>query len=130
MHVSTVLWQMSTVLWLSIIMDSRNMIESDPSFFGFESSARTYGIMSILRQGQSDPSGAVSDLPLFYSSLFNFGLSFTWCRRCLWRSRLAVMSPSIDPVARNITIITTTLTALMVLEYIRFLSDEIRLVWP
>ncbi|KAG2363705.1 hypothetical protein BDR07DRAFT_1403340 [Suillus spraguei] len=40
------------------------------------------------------------------------------------------MSPSIDPVARNITIITTTLTALMVLEYIRFLSDEIRLVWP
>ncbi|KAG1782673.1 hypothetical protein EV702DRAFT_395566 [Suillus placidus] len=40
------------------------------------------------------------------------------------------MSPSIDPVARNITIITTTLTALMVLEYLLFLSDEIRLVWP
>lgn len=40
------------------------------------------------------------------------------------------MSPSIDPVARNIAIITTTLTTLMVLEYIYFLSDEIRLVWP
>ncbi|KAG2346118.1 hypothetical protein BDR05DRAFT_1057758 [Suillus weaverae] len=40
------------------------------------------------------------------------------------------MSPSIDPVARNITIITTILTVLMVLEYFLFLADEIRLVWP
>ncbi|KAG2349270.1 hypothetical protein BDR05DRAFT_1056132, partial [Suillus weaverae] len=40
------------------------------------------------------------------------------------------MSHSIDPVARNITILTTILTALMVLEYLFFLSDEIRLVWP
>lgn len=40
------------------------------------------------------------------------------------------MSPSIDPVARNITIITTTLTALMVLEYGLSFSDEIQLVWP
>ncbi|KAG1816540.1 uncharacterized protein BJ212DRAFT_195513 [Suillus subaureus] len=40
------------------------------------------------------------------------------------------MSPSIDPVARNITILTTTLTGLMVLEYFWFLSDEIKLVWP
>lgn len=40
------------------------------------------------------------------------------------------MSPSIDPVARNIVIITTTLTALMALEYIYFFLDEVRLVWP
>ncbi|KAG1885029.1 hypothetical protein F4604DRAFT_1729108 [Suillus subluteus] len=40
------------------------------------------------------------------------------------------MSPSIDPVARNIAIITTILTALMVLEYIYSFKDETRLVWP
>jgi hypothetical protein len=40
------------------------------------------------------------------------------------------MSTTIDPVARNIAIITTTLTAFMVFEYFWFLSDEIRLVWP
>lgn len=42
------------------------------------------------------------------------------------------MSPSImiDPVARNIAIITTTLTAFMVLEYICSIFDEMRLVWP
>lgn len=40
------------------------------------------------------------------------------------------MTHFVDPVARNIAIITTTLTAFMVLEYIWFLSDEIRLVWP
>lgn len=40
------------------------------------------------------------------------------------------MSSSIDPVARNIAILTTTLTTLMVLEYLWFLSDEVRLIWP
>lgn len=42
-----------------------------------------------------------------------------------------MLSPSIiDPVARNIVILSTTLTALMVLEYIWFFTDEVRLVWP
>ncbi|KAG1822872.1 uncharacterized protein BJ212DRAFT_1541251 [Suillus subaureus] len=74
-------------------------------FFGlsFKSSARTY-VMPVLRQGQGDPG-------------------------------LLVMSPSImiDPVARNIAIITNssaTLTAFMVLEYICSIFDEMRLVWP
>ncbi|KAG2055162.1 hypothetical protein BDR06DRAFT_1020411 [Suillus hirtellus] len=42
-----------------------------------------------------------------------------------------MLSPSIvDPVARNIVILTSTLTALMVLEYIWSFTDEVRLVWP
>ncbi|KAG1897172.1 uncharacterized protein F5891DRAFT_1050754 [Suillus fuscotomentosus] len=42
-----------------------------------------------------------------------------------------VMLPSVlDPVARNIAILTTTLTAFMVLEYFWFIKEEIRLVWP
>ncbi|KAG2030566.1 hypothetical protein BDR03DRAFT_1017008 [Suillus americanus] len=38
--------------------------------------------------------------------------------------------PSVDPVAHNIAIMTTTFTGLMVLEYIWSLPDETRLVWP
>ncbi|KAG0704552.1 hypothetical protein DFH29DRAFT_910829 [Suillus ampliporus] len=38
------------------------------------------------------------------------------------------MSPS--TVAHTIFIMTTTLTALMVIEYAWFLSDEVRLIWP
>lgn len=42
-----------------------------------------------------------------------------------------VMLPSVlDPVARNIAILTTTLTAFMVLEYFWFIKEEMRLVWP
>ncbi|KAG2113910.1 uncharacterized protein F5147DRAFT_834866 [Suillus discolor] len=42
-----------------------------------------------------------------------------------------MLTPSIiDPVARNIVIITTTLSTLMVIEYIWSFTDEIRLVWP
>ncbi|KAG2098287.1 uncharacterized protein F5147DRAFT_714429 [Suillus discolor] len=41
-----------------------------------------------------------------------------------------MLTSIIDPVARNIAILTTTLTALMVLEYLWFVTEEIRLVWP
>ncbi|KAG2143762.1 uncharacterized protein EDB93DRAFT_1338123 [Suillus bovinus] len=44
---------------------------------------------------------------------------------------MPAMFPSIiDPVARNIAIITSTCTVLMVLEYFWFVKDEVRLVWP
>ncbi|KAG1874279.1 hypothetical protein F4604DRAFT_735814 [Suillus subluteus] len=38
--------------------------------------------------------------------------------------------PSVDPIARNIAIMTTIFTGLMVSEYMWSLSDETRLVWP
>lgn len=40
------------------------------------------------------------------------------------------MTHFVDPVAHNVAIITTTLTACMVLEYMWFVSDEFRLIWP